>query len=496
MICVVIKGPGFDDIRKQIADAIKYAQIIELRIDYFNAITQEEWIALKQEFSIPMIFTLRSADQGGVYDVSEAERLERILTLAELLPEYLDLESQVPSEFIIQFQIKFPSIKIILSYHDFQQTPENLDIIFDQMRQRPAFLYKIAVAANQSTDCMRFLTWAQSRNCSNLISISMGEFGSTSRCLSPIVGNPITYASVDSSLVTAPGQISAKALVNQYHHRTLNKKSQIFGLIGDPVDMSISDQTHNQLIKDIHLNAVYVKMALLPFELKPFLSHAKHLFNGLSVTMPLKEAIIPFIDEMDPYARQVGAVNTLLFENSKIYGFNTDGKGALDAIERKISVAAKTMVIIGTGGAAKAIAFEAIRRKANVIVLSRSAERAQLMAQCLGCKGESLSEFEICLEDGYDILINCTPVDRPIDERFIIPYSVVMDIRTRPKETLFIKEALKKQCTIVYGYEMFIEQAIGQFNIWFKNEVDYDKMRASLEKTTLETLGILEEVFI
>ncbi len=229
------------------------------------------------------------------------------------------------------------------------------------MQKTPAFFYKIAVTAKNCLDALRLVCWAKKSD-GKLIAISMGSHGQVSRIFGPITGSPITYAALEEDQKSAPGQLSAKTLIERYHHRSLNLHTALYGLIGDPVDQSISDKTHNSLITACGLNAQYVKVQVCPAELSDFLQFAKKLpFQGLSVTMPLKEHILPFLDDIDPQAFDIGAVNTILFEKSKIFGFNTDGTGALNAIEKECQVKNKRIVIIGAGGAAKAIAYEAHR---------------------------------------------------------------------------------------------------------------------------------------
>jgi 3-dehydroquinate dehydratase/shikimate dehydrogenase len=279
-----------------------------------------------------------------------------------------------------------------------------------------------------------------------MIGISMGDYGQPGRILAPILGSPITYACIDENLKTAPGQLSVEALKDL----SLNENTAIYGLIGDPVDKSIGDKTHNFCFRSSGIEAVYVKMKVKETELGEFLKLARKLpFRGLSVTMPLKKSILSYLDEIDPKARQIGAVNTLVFENGKIIGYNTDGVGALRAIKR--SVKGEKIAILGTGGAAQSIAYEARLQGAQVVLLKRN-------------------EYET----EYDILINCTPALSPIDPAYILPKSLVMDITTNPKETLFLRHALEKGCKVIYGYQMFIEQALGQFDLWFKDRIDRD----------------------
>lgn len=472
MLCVVIKGPSFEEAEIQIQEALKFADLIELRLDCFKSWDLEKLQALRNLFSIPMIFTLRSFQQGGEYHQLESDRLSDLRSLVELQPEYLDLESHVPKEFVEEISSSCPKVKIILSYHNFCKTPDNLEEIYQKMQKFPAAFYKIAMLAKNSSDALRLLNFAK-RSDNNLIAISMGSFGQISRILGPVIGSPITYASLTDDLTSAPGQLTAKILLERYRYRSLNTHTAIFGLIGDPVSQSIGDETHNHLFSSLGYDAVYVKMQVSQTELSDFLQLAKQLpFSGLSVTMPLKEVILPCLDEIDAEACKIGSVNTLLFENGSIFGFNTDGKGALNALEQNQSVKGKRLVVIGAGGAAKAIVYEAHFRGAQIKVLNKDMTKAKELANRIGAEGYGLDLMPICCKEGYEVLINCTSVAMPILSDHLITNSIVMDINTKPKKTSFIKEAKAKQCQIVFGYQMFVEQALGQFKLWYKNRFD------------------------
>lgn len=489
MICVVIKGPTFEEAHQQISKAVAYADLVELRLDCFKSLDLAALKILRSHFSIPMIFTLRSQIQGGNYAQSEEQRLADIHRLIELEPEYLDLESHVSACFIAEISSQYPEIKLVLSYHNFIETPEDLERIYQEMQKIPASLYKVAVTAKNCLDALRFVCWAKKSD-DKLIAISMGSYGQLSRILGPLMRCPITYAALEEDQKSAPGQLSAKTLIERYHHHSLNLHTALYGLIGDPVDQSISDETHNSLITAYGIDAIYVKIQVNPSELSDFLQLAKQLpFHGLSVTMPLKEQILPFLDDIDPQALDIGAVNTLLFEEGKIFGFNTDGIGALNAIESEYQVKDKRIVIIGAGGATKAIAYEAHRRGGLVTIVNRDEKKAFQVAEGLHCIGKGLDYMATCAETGYDILINCTPSALPIASDYILPQTIVMDITTKPKETAFLKLAMEKDCPIIYGYRMFIEQALGQFNLWFKNHFDIQKSRKILEKKAIDCLS-------
>lgn len=476
LLCVPIKGPSLSEAAQQIEQARHYAEIVEWRLDFFDSLEHTQWEKLFQECPLQTIFTLRPQSQGGRCKLNEEERLRAMQRWVQLNPTYVDLEYTVSSEFVKDLRKSHPALKIILSYHDFEQTPSSLESILKTLRHTPADFYKIAVMARSANDTLSLLLSAREEDNRTLL-MSMGETGSLSRILAPIVKRPFTYASLSSAEATAPGQIDAKDLLTIYHYRALNASTQIYGLIGQPVDKSISEYTHNHALQQLNLNSVYVKIPLETQQLSDFFTLAKQLgMRGLSVTMPLKEQVIPFLDEIDPFAQTVGAVNTILFVSDKLIGFNTDGKGALDAIETHLPMKNKKIILLGAGGASKAIAYEALCRNAEVLILNRDAEKAHHLADKLGCRGGSLDDIK---GQEYDLIINSTPTAHPIDPQYLLPCAFAMDLTSKPKETPFLQQAHAQGCKLIYGYEMFIQQAVLQFQLWFP-EVDSKRVEELL----------------
>lgn len=489
MICVVITGPTYEKVFEQLTKASTVANLVELRIDCFGSLDLEALKTLRSSFSIPMIFTLRSFSQGGQYCLSEEKRLQDIRNLLKIEPEYFDIETHVPLSFIQEVSLLYPKVKLILSYHNFSETPQDLQLLYQKMKKTPAHFYKIAVMAKTRIDAWQLIDWANQLD-PKLIAISMGEYGQISRILAPILGCPFTYAAIDEDQKSAPGQLTAKLLQEQYHHHFLNSDTKVYGLIGDPVVHSISDVTHNSLIKAFGFNAVYIKIQVEVNELADFLQCAKKIpILGLSVTTPLKEHILPHLDQIDSKALKIGAVNTLVFKKGKIFGYNTDSIGALSAIEEQMLVQGKQIIILGAGGAAKAIAYEASARGAKVTIVNRDFSKGMQVAKNLQCASQDLTNISTCYQEGYDVIINSTPMPMPISSDYILSNALVMDIVTKPKETLFLKQAKEKGCQVVYGYQMFVEQALGQFQYWFKRHFDIQKARNILNKKALECLS-------
>lgn len=440
---------------------------IEIRFDLIDSNDLEEIKEIIKRKKLKILITLRPERQGGNYRGDEGERLNTLIQLACLNPDYIDLEYDVPLHFWKEIVDKFPHIKFICSFHDFVNFPKDLDQLLVNIKNPYAHIYKIAVAAQSSVEALKMMHFVKKNsNKANLIGISMGERGSFSRILGPVVGNCLEYSTVTKP--RAPGQISLEELEKIYNYPKLNSNTDLYGLIGFPVDKSLGDRLHNLIFQTDRNNAVYVKIALLPEEIASFFEIAKKLpFKGFSVTMPLKELVIPYLDMLAPSSKAIGAVNTISVENGKLIGENTDGIGALNAIENKIKVAGKHLVVVGAGGAAKAIVYEAVRRGARVTIINRTSEKAKQMAKIHNCEWGGLDIFPRVFSEGYDILIKSVPDDFLIKEEWILPNIVAMDVVYVPKNTAFLLMASNKNCKLVFGYEMFMEQAIQQQLIWF-----------------------------
>jgi 3-dehydroquinate dehydratase/shikimate dehydrogenase len=278
--------------------------------------------------------------------------------------------------------------------------------------------------------------------------------------LGPVAGNLIDYACLNEDQKTAPGQLTVHELVDVYGYHKLNPNTHLYGLIGDPVSRSKGHLYHNE----IYQHSVYVKMNVEAEELSTFFPLAIQIgFRGLSVTMPLKEKVLPFLHSIDSQAKQIGAVNTILIKDGYLSGYNTDGRGALDAIEKRIAITGKKIVLVGAGGAAKAIAFEAHRRGAYVLILNRTVQKARELAIEVGCQSGGLTEVPL----DYDILINCSADSLAIDSRKILPSALVMDVIYVPRETPLLQKAASLGCQVVYGDEMFFNQAAAQIELGF-----------------------------
>lgn len=440
MVC----GPSIEDAHNQVQKIKESVDGFELRLDLFHDFSPE---AVAELMVLPTIITWKGASWDD---------LKKILALK---PACIDLDASTSEAVFEKVATSFPQTQMICSIHDFEKTPDDLHALLNQIQNRFAHHYKIATYAHSACDALRMLLFVKERGC---IGVCMGEHGQLSRQLAPVVGAPWMYGAADETNIAAPGQLTVEALKNTYRFSELNQCSKVYGLLGNPVSQSPSHIIHNAALKELGQNALYVKIALQKEELSPFFNAITDLpFCGFSVTIPFKEALISIATQCDPKVQAITALNTLVKRGKEWHGYNTDATGALDAIEQHIPVAHKRLVILGAGGSAKAIAFEALERGAHVTIQNRTEQKAYDLASRLGCTGMAFTEIP------YDILVNTTPVSMPIPEEWIAPKTVVMDLFPRAGLTPLLEVANAKGCTSISGFEMFLLQAAEQFALWF-----------------------------
>ena len=267
---------------------------------------------------------------------------------------------------------------------------------------------------------------------------------------------------------------------------------QYFGIIGYPIGHSVSPAMHNAAFKHLGLDAIYLKFEVKPENLRDAIFGAKALgFKGFNVTIPHKEAVLNFVKPVG-IAKQIGAVNTI--DIPKLEGYNTDAYGALKALESAgVDVEGKVTLVVGAGGAGRAIAFILAEKGATVIVTNRTESRGLKLAEDVRKVGDCIFYPYDKLEDlrgKIDIIINATPLGmRGFEQKLPVPESiienvVVFDTVYNPLETLLIRTAKKKGCKVVYGIDMLVYQGAEAFKIWTGLDAPIDVMK----KAALEAL--------
>ena len=285
----------------------------------------------------------------------------------------------------------------------------------------------------------------------------------------------------------------------------ISGKTRVCGIIGDPVEHSLSPAMHNAAFQKLNLDFVYVAFRVGKDELREAIVGAKSLdIRGLNVTMPHKNAVMKYLDEIDPTARSIGAVNTILNDNGRLIGYDTDGIGALKALkENGISLNGKKLLLLGAGGAGKAIAFHAAQEVEELKILNRTTQKAKDLAEVLRKKfgkkidGNSLSAKTIKKElEDANIMVNATSVGMyPKDDQSLIdpswlrPNLCVMDIVYNPIETKLAKDAKSVGAKVVSGVEMLVYQGAASFEIWTNRPAPVKVMKQAI-LNKLSELGV------
>lgn len=460
MLIGVILEQTIESALSQIEQLKGKVDVAEIRLDSLELSAWNQLALLKEKACLPLLFTFRKQEQGGRAQISEKKRLALYEEALSLQPAFADIEADTDPAFIEKIGKTYPQICLIGSFHDFQKTPKDLAALLQSMHHPRFAIYKIAVQAHSTLDLMRLMVFAKETSPKvPLTCIAMGEYGQPSRVLSPIVGNVLHYTSLHDS-VSSLYQYSLDTLQRLYGFSRLTKKTKIYALLGDPIEASSGHLFHNEIFRREGIHAVYVKLRLSAFDLSSFLVLAAQLpFAGFSITRPLKEAILPFLTKIDPTALAIGAVNTVTLQGSDLIGSNTDAPGALEALETYGKVQGKKIAILGAGGSARAIAYEALRRGADVMLFNRTSKRAEKIANDFGCRAYALDALSA---HPYDILVNTIPLEPsgtlPILASEISSQALIMDINPASIISPLLQAAKERKCFCVDGGAMFEKQ--------------------------------------
>ncbi|MCW4047318.1 MAG: shikimate dehydrogenase [Candidatus Bathyarchaeota archaeon] len=285
----------------------------------------------------------------------------------------------------------------------------------------------------------------------------------------------------------------------------ISGKTRVCGVIGDPIEHSLSPAIQNAAFAHLKLDFVFLAFRVKPAELGDAMRGMRGLgIHGLNVTMPHKKAVTAFLDEIDPTAKFLCAVNTVLNDNGRLCGFNTDGVGALKALqENGVDPSGKKVLLLGAAGAAKAIAFQLAKEAEELVLLNRTPEKATELAESLNqalgkeVRGAKLSPNTIQknLRDS-DLLVNATSVgmypndnQSPVAREWLKPNLTVMDIVYNPVETRLIKDAKAAGARVISGIEMLIHQGAASFEIWTGHPAPVEVMRKAAMRKLMEDVS-------
>jgi 3-dehydroquinate dehydratase/shikimate dehydrogenase len=466
MICAVVRTESSEAAIASMGEARRAgADLCELRADYLKEPDLPKILGAKP---LPVLVTVRPTWEGGQYAGDEALRLGMLEDACLHGADYVDVEFRAYKDFNRR------GAKLVLSYHDFERTPEELESTARKMAALDPFLVKVAVSPRGTADLIRLVKLQKSFP-SPIAVIAMGEFGEPLRVLYHRYGGWLTFASLKSGLESAPGQLTVEELVRLYQAKTIDDATEIYGLIGNPVAHSKSPVVFNDVFKHLGMNARYVKIKVDdPSSLRELVGAME--LRGLSVTIPHKQAVLASADEADEIAAGVGAANTVTVREGRLLGANTDLPAAMEAIR---DAAVKTWahgiygmraLVLGAGGVSRAIAWGLKREAARVVIANRTFDRGKALAEELGV---DYVRWESLIDARAQLVVNATSVgmtpktqESPVAPSFFRKDMVVLDTVYTPRNTQFLRDARAAGATTIDGVEMFLRQANGQFKLW------------------------------
>ena len=348
--------------------------------------------------------------------------------------------------------------------------------------------------ANHPHDNVRMLELTR-RSRVPMVGLCMGDIGIPTRLLAGKFGSPFSYATFHHERVLAPGQLSFQQMTEMYHYDRIDADTEVYGVVADPVGHSLSPLIHNAAFRHGNLNKVYIPIRVPREDLMQFIDDAAALdLRGLSVTLPHKEEVVKKLTVIDEAVHGIGAANTVLFQGKQRLGYNTDYQAAMESLEESLGgheeaerrLRGKTALVLGAGGAGRAVVYGLTQRGVHVTVADGVARQALLLAQRYTCRSVDWAARHSVVAD---LLFNCTPVgmhpnvdETPFEKHHLRPSMIVFDVVYNPEHTLLVKDARSRNCTVVTGLEMFVRQAARQFELFTGQPGPVDLMRETLRR--------------
>ena len=513
-LCAAIFVNDLAQARRDVATAAEAgADLVELRIDTLG--DKEPIRELLRGMSLPAIVTCRPTWEGGLCELPEPERLELLDVAAASGASYVDIELEafrrVPE---IRERAATPRDRrpgLIVSSHDFKSRPPRLTNLLAELEGGAGDVNKIVWTARTVRDNIEaFEILAQPTK--PAIALCMGEAGLISRVLARKFGAFLTFASIRKQEVTAPGQVTLDEMKRLYRWDALKRSTRVYGVVGFPVAHSMSPAIHNAAFDKVGYDGIYLPLLVNPgYEsfkafMESFLEFAPLDLSGLSITIPHKENALRYLQErgaeIDPLAVRIGAVNTLVIDRGeggpRLRGLNTDYGAILDSITAKLGITreglkGKRVAVIGAGGTGRTAVAALAHCGATVVVYNRTRERADaLAAEFNGKSGKVVSAaFDRLCDSCCQIYFNTTSVGMHPDvdatplgaqPPALGPGTLVFDSVYNPAETKLLRQAREAGAPTIGGIEMFVRQAVAQFEAWTGMTAPVEVMRAVVEQ--------------
>ena len=510
-LAVPIAAKNLDQAKQLIKTAkAADAEMLELRTDYLENLSTDLVKNLIAEAKaadpqpLPIIVTCRDAQQGGAIGYPDQLRIDILAEALKAGVEFIDFEYEnfLSAENRERIQRALSQVlkgRLILSAHNFEtKFPDIVKLHRHIQTLSPAAIPKLVYTANHINDCFEAFDLLH-RTGGERIVFCMGAAGLISRIIAKKLNSFVTFASIDDKSETAPGQLTIEQLKKLYRFDSINAETELFGVIADPVEHSLSPAIHNACFAEKNMNKLYLPL-LIEGGKEEFDYFLHHLFTrnwlgfrGLSITIPHKENALNFVKEnrgfIEPLAEKIGAVNTIIVgPDSKLLAYNTDYAAALDAIISTLSSKTKLknlpVAVIGAGGIARAIVAGLSDAGAKITIYNRTVERGKKLAAEFNCDFAPLDDLANL---DAKLVINCTSIgmypnvdETPVPQGNLKKDMVVFDTVYNPPQTLLLKKAKEKKAKTIDGLSMFINQAATQFKLFTGKDADPKLMRKTI----------------
>jgi 3-dehydroquinate dehydratase / shikimate dehydrogenase len=456
-LCVTVTADTSAELRTR-RDQVADADLVELRLDTVRDPSAAAALAGRRK---PVIVTCRSRAQGGHFMGSEEERRAILSEAIALGAEYVDVEWQSSCADLLG---STGGRRVVLSHHDFNGVPADLQDIAQAMLATGAEVVKIALMASRLSDSLALRSIAHNTRVPMSV-IAMGEAGIPSRVLASWMGACWTYAGNN----VAPGQVSASRMIDEFRFSRIGARTELYGVLGKPVSHSVSPAMHNAAFRATNHDAVYLPLAAADFQ--DFLTFADAAgLCGASVTAPYKVNAFESADECDSVARRIQSVNTLRRDGKRWLGSNTDVTGFLSPLGSTTPLRGSRATILGAGGAARSVSVALSSAGWQVSVCARRDDQAQAVAALTGASVSAWPPDP----SSWDLLVNATPAGTapaadasPLPGDYAFPKGkIVYDLVYNPPQTRLLADAARAGCRTIGGLDMLVAQAQAQFEWW------------------------------
>lgn len=464
MICLVLTGSTIEEDLAQFETQKAYVDLVELRVDLLQESQRLSAVDVPDKVEVPVILTCRRVSDGGSYNQSERSRFLLLEQLSKGNFAYVDLEDDI-RRLPFEQNLTERGIKIIRSFHDFNGMPNDIYHRASRIAERHE-IPKLAVTPKTVIDLITLFRIEQElASVEQKIVLGMGLMGVPTRILYKRMGSMLTYCS-DTAI--APGQIDARTMKMLYRADSIDERTRIFGIIGNPVMHTLSPHIHNPGFQGINFNAVYVPF--LVDSVRSFFILAETLkITGFSVTVPHKQAVLPYLGKITREVKQIGSCNTVVRSKNLWSGTNTDYYGFIEPLLPEIeSARVQTALVIGSGGAARSVVWALRNHGCKVTIVNRDIEKARKLAE------ETMSAFD-ALEhasryEGVDLVVQTTPVGMspdddgdPVPEFTFSGKEIAYELIYKPPYTRFVTRAGAAGCRLLLGMDMLLRQGYLQF---------------------------------